>query len=81
MIRILCYMKIFIAWFSLYGLILWFLFLLYGFLFKILYYQISHYQLLYYQIKSDTINLTRFLYQICLRSKSDENDYLYVLNT
>ena len=30
---------------------------------------------------SDTINLTRFLYQICLTGKSDENDYLYVQNT
>ena len=26
------------------------------------------------------INLTRFLYQICLTGKSDENDYLYVQN-
>ena len=30
---------------------------------------------------SNTINLTRFLYQICLTSKSDENCYLYVQNT
>ena len=26
----------------------------------------------------NTINLTRFLYQICPRDKSDENNYLYV---
>ena len=30
---------------------------------------------------SDAINLTCFLYQICLTDKSDENDYLYVQNT
>ena len=29
---------------------------------------------------SGTINLTRFLYQICRTSKSDENDYFYVQN-
>ena len=28
-----------------------------------------------------TINLTHFLYQICLTGKSDENDCLYVQNT
>ena len=32
-------------------------------------------------IVSDTINLTRLMYQICLSNKSDENDYLYVQNT
>ena len=31
--------------------------------------------------RSDTANLTRVLYQICLTGKSDENDYLYVQNT
>ena len=31
--------------------------------------------------QSGTINLTRFLYQICLTGKSDEKDYFYVQNT
>ena len=41
------------------------------FVFKILYYIIR---------ESGTINLTRFLYQICLTGKSDENDHLYDQN-
>ena len=34
---------------------------------------------LHYQINViRLINMTRFLYQICLTDKSDENNYLYV---
>ena len=46
------------------------------FVFKILYIQ----GIVYYTLSgsSGTINLTRFLYQICRTGKSDENDYFYV---
>ena len=48
------------------------------FVFKILYIQ----DIVYYKFSgsSATINLTRFLYQICRTGKSDENDYFYVQN-
>ena len=48
------------------------------FVFKILYVQ----DIVYYTLSgsSGTINLTRFLYQICRTGKSDENDYFYVQN-
>ena len=48
------------------------------FVFKILYIQ----DVIYYTLSgsSGTINLTRFLYQICRTGKSDENDYFYAQN-
>ena len=48
------------------------------FLFKILCIQ----DIVYYTLSgsSGTINLTRFLYQICRTGKSDENDYFHVQN-
>ena len=48
------------------------------FVFKILYIQ----DIVYYTLSGSfgTINLTRFLYQICWTGKSDENDYFYVQN-
>ena len=38
--------------------------------------------IVYYTLSgsSGTINLTRFLYQICRTGKSDENDYFYGQN-
>ena len=49
------------------------------FVFKILYIQ----DIVYYTLSgsSGTINLTRFLYQICRTCKSDENDYFYLRMT
>ena len=48
------------------------------FLFKILCIQ----DIVYYTLSgsSGTINLTRFLYQICRTGKSDENDYFFGQN-
>ena len=48
------------------------------FVFKIVYIQ----DIVYYALSGScgTINLTRLLYQICRRGKSDENDYFYVQN-
>ena len=48
------------------------------FVFKILYIQ----DIVYYTLSGSfgTINLTRFLYQICWTGKSDENDHFYVQN-
>ena len=42
---------------------------------------LGHY-IAYYTLSGSpgTINLTRFLYQICRTGKSDENDYFYVQN-
>ena len=49
------------------------------FVFKIIYIQ----NIVYYTLSdlSVPINLTRFLYQICLTGKSDKNDSFYVQNT
>ena len=70
MILIFCRKKIFIKWFSHANRLI-----KSGlqFVFKILHYII---RLIRYQT-----NLTRFLHQVCLTGKSDENDYLYVHNT